>query len=220
MAITCGIAWAENQNDVALVDGAGQLVAKRRISDNVEGYRQLLQLLVEAGDTAQDPIPVAVETARGLLISRLRGTTRAVYSINPMAVARYRERHRVAREKSDHAYAMAWPTSCAPTPTCAGRCPRTPSWPRRSRCWPEPSRTRRGNRDQLCNQLRSHLKQYFPSALEAFAVRGIGLDSREARAILAVAPDPTTAVTLTKARLRSVLRGCGRQRNIDTWADR
>ena len=90
MAITCGIAWAENQNDVALVDGAGQLVAKRRISDNVEGYRQLLQLLVEAGDTAQDPIPVAVETARGLLISRLRGTTRAVYSINAMAVARYR----------------------------------------------------------------------------------------------------------------------------------
>jgi hypothetical protein len=70
-------------------------VAKRRISDNVEGYRQLLQLLVEAGDTAQGPIPVAVETARGLLIPCLRGTARAVYSINPMAVARYRERHRV-----------------------------------------------------------------------------------------------------------------------------
>jgi hypothetical protein len=64
-------------------------------------------LLVEAGDTAQDPIPVAVETARGLLISCLRATGRSVYSINPMAVARYRERHRVGRAKSDHADAMA-----------------------------------------------------------------------------------------------------------------
>ena len=107
MAITCGIDWAENHHDVALVDEAGKLVAKRRISDNAEGYRQLLQLLVEAGDTAQDPIPVAIETARGLLISCLRATGRAVYSINPMAVARYRERHRVARAKSDHADAMA-----------------------------------------------------------------------------------------------------------------
>ena len=107
MAITCGIDWAETHHDVALVDGAGKLVAKRRISDDAEGYRRLLELLVEAGDTAQDPIPVAIETARGLLISCLRATGRSVYSINPMAVARYRERHRVARAKSDHADAMA-----------------------------------------------------------------------------------------------------------------
>jgi hypothetical protein len=92
---------------VALVDGAGKLVAKRRISDDVEGYRRRLELLIEAGDTAQDPIPVAIETARGLLISCLHATGRWVYSINPMAVARYRERHRVARAKSGHADAMA-----------------------------------------------------------------------------------------------------------------
>jgi hypothetical protein len=38
------------------------------------------------------------------------------------------------------------------------------------------------NRGQLSNQLRSHLKQYFPAAPAAFQVRGVGLDSREARA--------------------------------------
>jgi Transposase len=107
LTITCGIDWAETHHDVALVDGAGKLVAKRRISDDVEGYRRRLELLVEAGDTAQDPIPVAIETARGLLISCLHATGRWVYSINPMAVARYRERHRVARAKSGHADAMA-----------------------------------------------------------------------------------------------------------------
>jgi hypothetical protein len=107
LTITCGIDWAGSHHDVALVDGTGKLVAKRRISDDAEGLRRLLDLLAEAGDTAGDPIPVPVEAARGLLISCLRATGRAVYSINSMAVARYRERHRVARAKSDHADAMA-----------------------------------------------------------------------------------------------------------------
>ena len=76
------------------------------------------------------------------------------------------------------------------------------------------------NRGQLSNQLRSHLKQYFPAALAAFQVRGVGLDSREARAVLTVAPDPTTAAKLSSTRLQSVLRKSGRQRNIDSWATR
>jgi hypothetical protein len=58
LAITCGIDWAETHHDVALVDGAGKLVAKRRISDDAEGFRRLLEVLVEAGDTTQDPNPV------------------------------------------------------------------------------------------------------------------------------------------------------------------
>ncbi len=62
MTIACGIDWAENHHDVALVDESGKLVAKKRINDDAEGYRRLLELLVEAGDTGQDPIPVAIET--------------------------------------------------------------------------------------------------------------------------------------------------------------
>jgi len=70
LTITCGIDWAENHHDVALVDESGKLVAKKRISDDAEGHRRLLELLlvlllellVEAGDTGQDPIPVAIET--------------------------------------------------------------------------------------------------------------------------------------------------------------
>jgi hypothetical protein len=100
VAITCGIDWAENHHDVALVDDAGRLVAKRRVRDDAEGFRHLLDLLAKAGDGPNCLIPVAVETARGLLIACLRATGRKVYSINPLAVARYRERHRVTRAKS------------------------------------------------------------------------------------------------------------------------
>ena len=45
---------------------------------------------------------MAIETPRGLLVACLRATGRPVYPINPMSVARYRDRHSVAGRKSDH----------------------------------------------------------------------------------------------------------------------
>jgi len=54
----------------------------------------------------------------------------------------------------------------------------------------------------------------------AFQVKGVGLDSREARAVLAAAPEPAAAARLSAPRLRSVLRKTGRQRYIDSWVER
>jgi hypothetical protein len=59
-----------------------------------------------------------------------------------------------------------------------------------------------------------------PAALAAFQVKGIGLDSRGARAVLAVAPDPATAAKLSVARSGSVLCKASRQRNTEAWAER
>jgi hypothetical protein len=64
---------AEKHHDVALVDDDGQLVARRRITETVEGFAELTTMLAEAGDNAEDPIPVAIETPRGLLV---HGVTR------------------------------------------------------------------------------------------------------------------------------------------------
>jgi predicted NBD/HSP70 family sugar kinase len=73
-----GIDWAENHHDVALVDDTGHLLAKRRITDDEAGYRLLLDVLAEHGDTADEPIPVAIETGRGLLVAVLTTGTRPV----------------------------------------------------------------------------------------------------------------------------------------------
>src|SRR6266568_7330128 len=102
MDVYCGIDWAEDHHDIAVADRAGQLLARLRISDDAAGLAQLLGLLSEHGDSAEDPVPVAIETPRGLLVACLRATGRTVYPINPMAVARYRDRHSVAGRKSDH----------------------------------------------------------------------------------------------------------------------
>jgi hypothetical protein len=106
MDVFCGIDWAEDHHDIALTDRDGQLLARRRISDDAAGFTALLALLAGHGDSAADPVPVAIETPRGLLVACLRATGRSVYPINPMAVARYRDRHSIAGRKSDHGDAV------------------------------------------------------------------------------------------------------------------
>ena len=221
MTITCGIDWAENDHDVALVDETGKLVAKLRISDDVRGYQQLLALLAESGDSAGDPVPIAIETARGLLIACLRTTSRSVYSINPMAVARYRERRTVARAKSDHADAMAQANILRTDAAAHRPLPADSELVQMIAVLARAQQDAVWSRGQLSNQLRSHLKQYFPAALAAFQVKGVGLCSREARAVLAVAPDPAAAANLSAARL-GLARCCARPAGsgIQAWAGR
>ena len=51
--VFCGIDWAEDHHDVALVDATGNVVGTHRIGDDAAGFTQLLQLLAEAGDSAE-----------------------------------------------------------------------------------------------------------------------------------------------------------------------
>lgn len=102
MQVTCGIDWAEDHHDVAVVDSDARLLGKLRVSDDASGFQDLLRLLAEHGDTPDDPIPIAIETSRGLMVACLRASGRRVFAINPLAVARYRDRHAVSRKKSDH----------------------------------------------------------------------------------------------------------------------
>ena len=70
------------------------------------------------------------------------------------------------------------------------------------------------------NKLRSHLREYYPGFLAAFAeVRG-GITRPEARVILAAAPAPAAAAEPTAARLQALLRKAGRRRGIDAEAAR
>jgi len=104
--VFCGIDWASDHHDIAIVDESGALRARARVDDTADGLKELVQLLAEHGDTADDPTPVGIETSRGLLVAALRAAGRPVYAINPLAVARYRDRHAVGRKKSDHLDAM------------------------------------------------------------------------------------------------------------------
>jgi len=220
MEIYCGIDWAEDHHDIALVNRDGQLLARRRISDDAAGLAALLELFTEHGDTAGDPVPVAIETPRGLLVACLRATGRQVYPVNPMAVARYRDRHSVAGGKSDHGDSIVLAhvlrtdigfhrplpadSELAQAIAVLARAQQDAVW----------------DRTTAHNKLRSHLREYFPGFLAAFASARGGILRPEARAILAAAPTPADAATLTVARLRGLLKKAGRRRGLDAEAAR
>ena len=65
MDVFCGIDWAEDHHDIALAGRDGQLLARRRISDDAAGLAALMELLAEHGDSAEDHVPVAIETRAG-----------------------------------------------------------------------------------------------------------------------------------------------------------
>lgn len=206
-------------HDVAIIDGEGQLIAKNRITDDPVGLAQLVELLAAVGDSAEDPIPVAIETPRGLLVASLRATGRAVYSINPLAVARYRERHTVARSKSDHADAMTLANILRVDAHLHRRLPADSELCQVIAVLARAHQDAIWRRIKAHNELRSVLREFFPTFLATFTRRfALGIASPEARAVLAIGPTPAAAAKLSVSRIAGALRRAGRTRNIDQAA--
>lgn len=220
MTVFCGIDWAEGHHDVALVDSEGRVLASCRINDDAAGYRLLLELLAEHGDTPHAPVPVAIETSRGLLVAALRTGNRQLYAINPLAAARYRDRHTLSRGKSDPGDALVLADILRtdrhkhrplPADTDLARAIAVLARAQQDAVWA---------RQQLLNQVRSLLREYYPAAIDAFSAKQHGLARPDARATLATAPTPTEAAKLTLAQWRATLKRAGRIRGIDAEAER
>jgi len=220
MDVYCGIDWAEDHHDIALAGRDGQLLARRRISDDAAGLAQLLALLAEHGDNPDDPVPVAIETPRGLLVACLRATGRAIYPVNPMAVARYRDRHSVAGKKSDHGDAVVLANVLRTDRDMHRPLPADSELAQAIAVLARAQQDAVWDRTQAHNRLRSHLREYYPGFLAAFGAARGGIMRPEARAVLAAAPTPADAARLTTAQLRAVLKKAGRSRGIDAEATR
>ncbi|MFG2526314.1 IS110 family transposase [Streptomyces sp. NPDC048527] len=218
--IYCGIDWAERTHDVALVDDSGQLLAKRHITDDAAGYKILLDLLAEYGDTEEDPIPVAVETSRGLLVAVLRTGRRRVFAINPMAAARYRDRHCVSRKKSDPGDALVLANVLRTDMHAHRALPNDSDLARAVAVLARAQQDATWNRQQISNQLRSLLREYYPAALAAFEPWKNGLCRPEAHELLKLAPTPARAARLTRTQLQAALKRAGRKRGIEAEAER
>jgi transposase len=226
MAVFCGIDWAEGHHDIALIDGDGSLIAKRRINESLDGVAELAAMLATAGDSAETPIPLAIETPRGLLVAVLRATGRPIYPINPLAVARYRERTSVSGKKSDHVDAMALANILRTDAHLHRMLPDDSPQARSISVLARAYQDGVWRRTKLVQELRARLREFYPGFLAAFAAgsgsgRGLSttqLASGDARAVLAIAPSPADGLTVSKARVETALRRGGRQRRISSLA--
>ncbi|MFE7530995.1 transposase [Kitasatospora sp. NPDC057542] len=170
---------------------------------------------LEGGATARWPA-----TWRGGVTGRLRSTGRPVYAVNPMAAARYRERHTVARKKSDHLDAMVLANLLRTDADAHRTLPADSELAQAVAVLARAQQDAVWDRTQAGNKLRSHLREYFPGYLAAVQPITGGLTAPLARTLLATAPTPGQAARLTRAQLKAVLKRAGRQRGIDAEVER
>lgn len=76
----------------------------------------------------------------------------------------------------------------------------------------------RWRRTRISNELRSLLREYLPAFLQTFRGQTSGVSSREARAVLRIAPTPASAARLSRAQIAAALRQAGRRRRVDDLA--
>ncbi len=138
-----------------------------------------------------------------------------MYAVNPLAAARYRDRHSVSGAKSDAGDAKLLAdlvrTDRHNHRPIAGDSPGAEAIKVLARghqnlIW---ARTRH------TNALRSALREYYPAALEAFD----DLAARDALAVLARAASPAEGARLSLSALQATLKRAGRQRNIESRAE-
>lgn len=211
--------WAEAHHDIEIEDEAGRPLVRKRLAEGLAGVTLLHELIAEHLDPSGEPdqVLVGIETDRGPWVQALLATGYLVYAINPLQVARYRERHSTSGAKSDpgdahllaeivrldraHHRRIAGDSEIAEHVKVAARAHQTMIW----------------SRVRQVNTLRSLLREYYPAALAVF---GSDLASPDALAVLAAAPTPELGRRLSQARIESLLRKAGRQRNIAATAAR
>lgn len=158
-----GLDWAGEHHDVIIVDATGKLVADFRIEHNAAGWKLWAQKIA-----AYPKLGVAVETSFGMVVEQLLDSGVEVYPVNPMASKRYRERRHPSGTKTDRhdAWALAdalrtdghaWRALGLKDPLVEEL---------RVLCRDEVALI--GERTALINQLRQALREYYPTALEAF----------------------------------------------------
>ena len=88
------------------------MLARRRLPEGLDGVTRLHALIGEhtpsewadlEPDRAAAMVKVGIETDRGPWVAALVAAGYEVFAINPMSVARYRERHSTSGAKSDAA---------------------------------------------------------------------------------------------------------------------
>ena len=211
--------WAEAHHDIEIVDGDGRRLARRRLPEGVEGLAALHALVADhlAEDAAADQVVVGIETDRGPWVQALIAAGYTVYAVNPLQVARYRERHGVSGAKSDpgdahtlaemvrldraHHRPVAGDSEVAEHVKVLARAHQSMIW----------------SRQRQTNALRSMLREFYPGALAAF---GEDLAGRDALAVLTIAPSPETGRRLSLSKIAATLRRAGRQRNLEATAER
>jgi transposase len=163
--------WAEEHHDVEVQDEQGRVLGKAKLPEGIAGVARLHAMSgqqVGEADDDQVRVVVGIETDRGPWVQALVAAGYQVYPINPLQVARYRQRHGVSGAKSDpgdaHTLADMVRTDRHQLRPIAGDSPTAQAVKVVTRA----HKTLIWERTRHTLRLRSTLREFFPAAVVAF----------------------------------------------------
>jgi transposase len=220
--------WAEDHHDVEILDRDGKRLGRARLPEGMAGMTRLHEMISEhLDDDAVNPqtgmltpgrVVVGIETDRGPWVNALIAAGYQVFAINPMSVARYRERHTTSGAKSDpgdaHVLAEIVRIDRAHHRPVAGDSPEVEGLKlvartHQSLIW---------DRTRHLQRLRQALREYYPGLLDALAAAKLELGDPDAWELLEQAPDPDRAARLSRSKITAILRR-NRRRNAEARAE-
>jgi transposase len=209
--------WAEAHHDIEIEDEAGRVLARRRLPEGLAGITMLHDLVAEHLDPAAEPdqVLIGIETERGPWVQALLAAGYVVFAINPLQVARYRERHSPSGAKSDAADAHLLAEIVRLDRAHHRRIAGDSQIAEHVKIATRTHQSMILSRVRQVNTLRSLPREYYPAALAAF---GTDLAGRDALAVLTAAPSPDLGRRLSQSRIETLLRRAGRQRNVSSTA--
>ncbi|MFF2374783.1 IS110 family transposase [Streptomyces xiamenensis] len=217
--MACGLDWADRWVDCALLHRDGTPLGHTRITyaTTPDPVTAITHFLRKANRTRWRTIPIGTEDPTSLLAQALTSAGLRVIGIDPMIAARHRTATTQGLTKNDRtdAYLLAdmlrQKIGSRPAPQDSPQA-RAISVLARAQSRAVTSRAR------ALHQLRAALTAYYQAAVTAWP--RLGLRHPQARAVLAAAPTPTAAATLTRAQYAEALRKGGRWRTVDDEAER
>jgi transposase len=212
----CGIDWAEKHHDVAVIDDTGLVVLKERIDDDAAGFTRLVEMITELRTDGLRGLPIAIETAQGLLVAALRASDADVFIINPLAVSRYRDRYSPSRAKSDTGDSIVLANILRTDMDNHRRLPVDSVDAQAIRVLARAHQDAIWDRQQIASKARSLLRQFFPAFLETFG----DLTTMGAYTVLRLSPTPAAAAGVRPSTVASALRRGGRRRSVEAEAQR
>lgn len=159
-----GFDWADDHHDVVVLDRQGTIVERWTFDHSLEGWTECRRKLAACGAK----LGIALETSRGLAVDELLRCDVCLYPVQPVAASRLRDRKAPSGAKNDQldAWALAeglrldghaWKPLAPEDPLVLEL---------RLLCRDEVALIQQ--RTLLVNQLIAALKEYYPTALEAF----------------------------------------------------
>lgn len=197
-----GIDWATEEHQVCGVDARSKKLFEWKVPHTGGGIADFVDRLVAKADGHAEQVAVAIETPRGAIIEALIDRGVAAFSINPMQLDRFRDRHRLGGAKSDEVDAFVLADSLRTDEKLYRRIELGDALIVEVRELRRAHEALSKDANALGSRLREQIHRYYPQILDL----GSPYEDRWLLDLLDRAPTPAEGARLARAKVASILR--------------